>query len=52
MCVYAVLDKYHPHINGDTTPEVRSDNAAFETVEDFFDWCRQHGAMDEIYKVS
>lgn len=50
--IYAILDRFHPHINGETTPEVRSDNPAFDNLDDFFVWCAQHGANDsEVYEI-
>ena len=51
--VIAIKDRFHPRINGNEQPEVRSDHIAFEgKIELFLDWCKQHGANDnEIYKV-
>lgn len=51
MAIYAILDAWHPHINGKEIPEVRSDNPAFNSNEDFFQWCRQHGAENQWYLV-
>ena len=50
---WAILDKWHPHINGDKTPEVRSDNPCFEgDSELFFEWCKQHGADGKWYEIT
>lgn len=51
--VYAIKDRFHPHINKDSSPEVRSDNPFFRTNEEFFKWCKQHGAeLSEVYPVN
>lgn len=49
--LWGIRDRFHPHINGDKSPEIRSDNKAFASQIDFFAWCRQHGALDEVYEV-
>ena len=49
--IYAVKDHWHPHINGDKAPEVRSDNPAFGSLRDFKDWVTQHNGYSEIYPI-
>lgn len=50
--VFAIRDRFHHWINGETMPEVRSDNPCFEgKLEEFFIWCSQHGGQDEIYCI-
>lgn len=40
--IYVINDSFHKSINGDDEPLVRSDQ--FDSLDDFFDWCRQHCA--------
>ena len=49
--IYGVKDHWHPHINGDKAPEVRSDNPAFDSLDDFRRWVKQHGGYSEIYII-
>jgi UPF0288 family protein (methanogenesis marker protein 3) len=50
--VFAIKDRFHSFINGDKTPEVRSDHKNFENRDDFMAWCKQHGADNsEIYVI-
>lgn len=48
---WAILDSFHQHVNGNKTPEVRSDNPCFKNIEEFFTWCSQHGADGKWYRV-
>ena len=49
---WAILDTFHRFINGDSTPEVRSDHPCFKGKDElFFQWCRQHGADKKWYAV-
>lgn len=51
--IYGIKDRFHPIINGNNNPEVRSDNPAFNDLNDFFSWCKQHCAEEsEIYLLS
>jgi hypothetical protein len=50
--VFAIKDRFHPSINGEKQPEVRSDHENFENRDDFMAWCKQHGAENsEIYVI-
>jgi hypothetical protein len=51
--VYAVRDRWHKYINGDTQPEVRSDDPCFEgDMSNFIGWINQHGgSVSEMYAV-
>jgi hypothetical protein len=56
--VLGIKDRFHEFVNGDKTPEVRSDSKAFigitgsNSVHEFLWWCTQHGAMfSEIYII-
>lgn len=50
--VYAILDAFHPHVNGDETPEIRSDDECWGGHPDrFFEWCCHHGAYKKWYEV-
>ena len=42
--VYSIKDTFHPSINGDSSPEILSTHDAFDTIDEFFDWCAQHSA--------
>ena len=49
---WGIKDRFHPYINGDNQPEIRSDNSNFKSEKDFFIWCQQHGAkLNEIYVI-
>ena len=51
--VFGILDRFHPSINGDKTPEVRSDHPCFENRGEFMDWCEHHNAeKSEIYVIN
>lgn len=50
--IFGIKDRFHSFINGECTPEVRSDHPCFENDEyEFFIWCAQHGGEDEIYCI-
>lgn len=53
MLVLGVKDKWHPHNNGDESPEVRSDNPCWNGDPlAFIMWVKQHGGeMDDIYYI-
>ena len=42
MPIYRIKDTFHGITNEDDAPYVTND--MFDSDEDFFDWCRQHGA--------
>lgn len=43
--IYGIKDRFHPIINGNNNPEVRSDNPAFNDLNDFF-----HGVNNIVLK--
>lgn len=50
--VWTIKDKFHPFINGENEPIVRSDNPAFEgNIDEFIRWCKQHGALSELQEL-
>lgn len=49
--VYGIYDSFHPEINGDKNPLIRSDMDVWDDNEDFFNWCRQHGADNEWFEI-
>jgi hypothetical protein len=48
--VLGIKDIYHPAINGERTPIIRSDQ--FDSTADFWAWVNQHGATkDDVFSI-
>ena len=42
--IYQIEDTFHPWAYADGEKNKLIKSTMFESDEDFFDWCRQHGA--------
>lgn len=42
--IYQIVDDFHPHLYIEGKGDRLIKSTMFDTDEDFFNWCRQHGA--------
>lgn len=49
--VYQIVDDFHPHLYIDGKSDRLIKSTMFNTDEEFFDWCRQHGADNKWKEV-